>query len=815
MTPERWAQVKSLFADALAARPEDRGALLDARCAGDADMRREVESLLASHDAAGDFIETPAASPRPEDERSREGEVIGPYRLERQIGRGGMGAVYLARRADDEYRKRVAVKVIKRGMDTDEIVSRFRRERQTLANLDHPNIARLLDGGTTDDGLPYFVMEYVEGRPLDAYCTAEGLSTRDRLRLFRTVCGAVQFAHRNLVVHRDLKPDNILVTADGTPKLLDFGIAKLLRGGEQGTVAATRPADRLMTLDYASPEQLKGETISTATDVFSLGVMLYELVSGTHPFRREGRPPYAIEVAICEEEPPRPQPGELGLIVMMAIRKEPARRYGAANELDEDLRRYLEGLPVAAHADSLRYRATKFVRRHRAGVAASAVVALSLVAGLIGVSVQARIARAERDRAGLEADKARRVSAVLEQMLSAADPEVDGRDVRVVSVLDEAARRVGIELAQQPDVRAAVRSVIGNTYFSLSLYPEAKAQLTEALALFEALQGPDALETATTRVNLALVYLEESDFETAERALTQARASLETPRRRADGTELRARVLNGLGLVHARRGEGEAAEPLYRDALALTRRLYGDTDLRTAEIVNNLAVSAQARADLPEAERLYREALRIATALKGDRHPDVATAISNLAGVLHSRGQLAEARVNYERALALRRELLGDEHSSVTFTAFSYAELLNDLGDYAASLAMNRGVLAQRGRSLPARHPVVPAALVSSGRARLGLGDRAGAERDIREGLALRRAILPPAHWLIASTESALGECLMARGNMAEAEPLLTSSYARLLESRGPDHERTRDARRRLVRLYELTGRASLAASLR
>ncbi|MEX2271797.1 MAG: serine/threonine-protein kinase [Vicinamibacterales bacterium] len=810
----RWAEIKALFGEALELTPADRTRLLDARCAADPNLRREVESLLASHDAAGDFIETPASVTLAPEDRSRAGDLIGPYRIEREIGRGGMGAVYLAVRADDAYRKRVAVKVIKRGMDTDEIVARFRRERQTLANLDHPNIARLLDGGTTDDGLPYFVMEYVEGEPLDRYCESRALSIRERLRLFRTVCSAVQFAHRNLVVHRDLKPDNILVTADGTPKLLDFGIAKLLTGADGGTVAPTRAAERMMTLDYASPEQLRGEAVSTATDVFSLGVMLYELVSGRHPFRRDGRPAYAIEVAICEDEPLRPGAGEIDLIVLMAIRKEPSRRYGAANELDDDLRRHLEGLPVAAHADSVGYRASKFVRRHKVGVAASALIAASLVAGIIGVSTQARIAAAERDRARVEADKARRVSAVLEQMLRAADPAVDGKDVTVAAVLGEASRRARIELAAQPDVRAAVRAAIGNTYYSLGLYDEAAAELQEALSLSESLHGRDAVETTDARVKLAYVHLEQGDVEAAERGFARAMTSLEAARAR-DVRDVRSRVINAMGLMAARRGQSDAAIAHYREALDITRALYGDMDLRVAEITNNLAVQAQAKANLDEAERLYRDALRVAQTLQGERHPGYATALSNLAGVMHSQGRLIEARPLYEQALALRTELLGADHSDLAFTEFNYADLLLQQGEFEPARAVTARILARRGRALPERHPIVPAALINQGRARLGLGDGAGAERDIREGLMLRRAMMPPDHWLIANTESILGECLMVRGRVKEAEPLLVWSYQRLLANRGPAHERTRDARARLVRLYETTGRPQLAAGLR
>ncbi len=810
--PERWAEVKHIFASVVDLPREERADVLDDRCGQDVALRAEVESLLRAHDTAGDFIERPAVLSTLGPSAILHGRTIGPYRLEREVGRGGMGAVYLAVRADDEYRKLVAVKVIKRGMDTAEIVTRFRRERQTLANLEHPNIARLLDGGTTEDGLPYFVMEFVEGRPLDDYCEGHRLSRNDRLRLFRVVCGTVQFAHRNLVVHRDLKPDNILVTADGTPKLLDFGISKVLSADpDQGVVAQTRPAERLLTLDYASPEQLRGEPVSTATDVFSLGVMLYELLSGTHPFRKPDRPPYAVETAICEEDPPRPGLGaDLDAIVMTAIRKDPAQRYGSTLELDEDVRRYLEALPVVAHGETLRYVAAKFVRRHTGAVAATALVAASLVAGIVGTSWQARVAQAERDRARIETSKAERVSAVLEGMLGAADPSVDRRDVTVAEVLDGASQRVATELSGQPEVRGAVRRAIGNTYLSLGMNDRAERELREALEIARATHGRDSLAAARAQVDLANVTLNAQKLDEAEREFTGARRVLEAARPQAE--ETRAAAINGLGLIAAARGRGADAERHYREALAIRRALFGDSASSVAEIINNLAVQAQARADLDEAERLYREALRIVRANRGDQDPGTAAASSNLAGVLQSKGKLDEAQALYEQTLAMRRKILGPNHPNVSFTEFNYADLLVQRGDHKRALELADGILARRGSSLPPNHPMIPAALLIAGRTRLALGDAAAAERDVREAVALRRKLLPPGHWLIANTESVLGECLLAGRKMAEAERLLTASYERLLADRGPDHERTRDARARLSRLYRELGRPSEAA---
>ena len=422
---ERWARVKELFEAAADLDPNARTALLEKECGGDEALRSEIESLLKSDEQTDGFIEQPVfAIPRdlfPDNvEEPVAGRHFGAYQVIREIGRGGLGAVYLAARADDEYRKQVAIKVIRRGLDTDDIIRRFRTERQILAQLDHPNIARLIDGGTTDDGLPYFVMEYVNGEPINAYCDANALATTERLTLFRKVCAAVTYAHQNLVIHRDLKPSNILVTQEGEPKLLDFGIAKLLSTGDE-LFTQTIPALRVMTPEYASPEQVKGEKITTTSDVYSLGGLLYELLTGQRPYRLKTRTPEEIARAITEQEPerpstavsPRPDPispqsairnpkllrGDLDNIVLMAMRKEPARRYASVGQFSEDIRRHLTGLPVVARKDTVRYRTEKFIRRHKVGVAAAALIALTLIGGLIATFWQARRATQQRDRA--------------------------------------------------------------------------------------------------------------------------------------------------------------------------------------------------------------------------------------------------------------------------------------------------------------------------------------------------------------------------------------------------------------------------------
>ncbi|MEN3335367.1 MAG: eukaryotic-like serine/threonine-protein kinase [Blastocatellia bacterium] len=444
MHPERWRLIDEMFHAAVELSANERRNFLERACGGDALLRAEIDKLLDGYDRAENFIETPPwfdetlITLSESDEGPLAGLRLGAYEVIREIGRGGMGTVYLAARADEEFRKQVAIKLVTAGFDHESIIQRFRNERQILAGLDHPNIARLLDGGTTETGAPYFVMEYIEGETIRAYCDSHRLTTNERLKLFRTVCAAVHFAHQNLVVHRDIKPGNILVTADGTAKLLDFGVAKLLSPMAQ-TGESTEATSRAMTPEYASPEQARGETITTASDVYSLGVLLYELLAGHRPYSVNSRSLIAVIEAICEQEPAKPSTavsrtvsaaeaggsaavtltpeavskargsephrlrrelqGDLDNIVLKAMRKEPQRRYASVEQFSEDIKRYFQHLPVLARQDTLSYRTSKFMSRHKAGVAAAALVIIALLAGAVTTLWQAHVARQERDKA--------------------------------------------------------------------------------------------------------------------------------------------------------------------------------------------------------------------------------------------------------------------------------------------------------------------------------------------------------------------------------------------------------------------------------
>ncbi len=849
MADERWLRVKSLFGEALDLPPDRRAALLDGQAADDPSIAAEVRSLLEAHQTAGHFIETPAgvAAARAAGLAvAVEGRLVGPYKIIREIGRGGMGTVYLAARADGSFDRQVALKVLRPGLDTEEILQRFRHERRTLAGLDHPNIARLLDGGSTADGLPFFAMEYVEGTPIDRYCNERRLPVAGRLDLCCTLARAVQAAHRALVVHRDLKPDNVLVTPDGTVKLLDFGIAKVLTPHATRT-PETRAAWRPMTPEYASPEQVLGQPITTSTDVFALGILLYELLTGRRPFGGSlgadagsvgaGAParPKLLEQEILEGAPPLPSAvvtdsfaaacgttaaalrrqlaGDLDAIVAMALRKEPHRRYGAAEGMADDIRRHLASQPVLARKGAFAYRAGRFLRRHAFGAAAAAIVAVLLAAGVIGVVWQARVAGVERDRARIETEKAREVNAFLQEMLRSPDPQNQGRAVTVVDTLDRAARRLDRERGIHPEVEAGVRCALGAAYGALGLYEPAEIQLRSALSRLPTSSVADRARAAEVETELAGVLSGRGDAAAAEALYLRALAALDAAGQAS--TLPRADVLNGLGEVLRGRGDDAAAETRYREALAIRQRLLGDGDVLVAESLNNLAVVEHGRNNLAEAERLYRRSLEIVRAARGDEHPGVPAGLTNLATVVGTRGDLAEAERLYREALALRRRLLGDAHPDVAFTMYALADMLFSMRRYTDAAAICREVLAREGLSLPPVHPLTAATVLVLGKSLLEAGDAAGAEPALRRALSIRREVLPDGHWQTASAESALGRCLAREGRFAEAEPLVVGAYERLKADRGPAHERTVDALANVVDLYTRWHRPGKLAAYR
>jgi eukaryotic-like serine/threonine-protein kinase len=793
----RWPLIERLFHQTLERPEAERVAFLREHAGGDDSLVREVEALLDADRRSHTLLDAPVPGSLPA------GLRVGPYAIERILGSGGMATVYLARRADRQFDKLVAIKLVHQGLAAALGGGRFETERQVLARLEHPHIARLLDSGTNEFGQPYLVMEWVDGVTLDAWLASERPALDRALDLWLELAGAVAYAHRNLVIHRDIKPSNVLVAADGSAKLVDFGIAKLVE--QSGMDVQTRTT--LFTPRYASPEQLSGGTATTATDVFGLGLLLCEQVAGVHPFHRAGPLPQDQMAAVLADEPDVPArvPADLAAIIRMALRKEPERRYASVEAFAEDVRRYRRGLPVVAQPETSLYKARKFASRHRAGVAVAAVAVLAVGAAAVLFARQARITAVERDRANLEAQKATQVNRFLQNMLSAADPTREGRDVRVADLLDRASGRLAAELRGQPQVEAELRATLASTYQGLGLFDKALAQARQSLALREATRPADDPDVARALIGLGNALFEHGDFSEAEAPLRRGLAILE--RKGLGGTMDAADGRRYLGGVLNDVGRYEEAERSYREAIAAYRRLLPQDDEHVGRALDDLAVSFDNRQQFARAEPLHREALAIMKRVRGPEHLEVAQTAHNLATALDAMSRFVEAEALYREALAIQLKLLGENHSKVVLTRSSLADSFWIRKDYRNAEVFARAALASAERGLPPGHPLTAYAHIEVGQTLTDAGRPAEGEPHLRKALEMRRKLLPAGHWLLANSQSVLGGCVLAQRRFDEAEALLLPSYKRLLEDRGPANEKTRDARRRLAMLYRAWGR--------
>jgi tetratricopeptide (TPR) repeat protein len=752
------------------------------------------------------------------------------YRLEGEFARGGMGRILLAR--DRRLGRMVAVKEL-HSQAGPGARGRFVREALVTARLQHPAIVPVYEAGLWPDGLPFYAMKLVEGRSLDSLIRG-GAGLQPRLALLPhliAVADAVAYAHSQRVVHRDLKPANVLVGPFGETVVVDWGLARVLDQADwpgPEAPATTAPADGgtlagtvLGTPHYMPPEQARGEAVDERADVYSLGAMLYFLLAGGPPYAGTTSAEVLASAATGRPEPVdrrEPEaPADLVAIVGKAMAASPAERYPSARELASDLRRFQTGQLVSAYRYSTRELMRRFVRRHRGAVlltvTLTAALAVAIAGGFLGVRRQARVAELQRDRARAAAEKAERVNSFLREMLASADPRVSGRDVTVAALLDAAAARVEPELGGQPQVKAGVLSTLGTTYQGLGLFEPAREHLRAAHEAAVAAFGRESGEAAEALARLAGAVEDMGDPQEAERLDREALGMLQRLGE-ADGTvgvAVRAdlaRVLQGLG-------QSEAAEALYRETLAMQRRLDGERSASVATTLNNLGVLLGQRGDWAAAAPLHREALEIIRGVRGPEHPEVASAMSSLGAVLEETGDLPGAEALYRDSLALRLKVLGPDHPDVTRSRYALAGLLRRRGDPEGALALSRQVLALRGRTLPDGHPMVAASLQTAGLSLMDLGRAREAEPLLRESLALRRRVLPPDHWLLASAESVLGACLTAEHRYREAEALLLHAAASLEASRGGSHERTVEARKRLVALYEAWGRPQRAASWR
>jgi serine/threonine protein kinase/tetratricopeptide (TPR) repeat protein len=877
MSDAPYERIKQLMLAARERPPSERAAFLATECGGDDALRREVESLLehvtgapgvlASGSGSGAGATGTGSSETKPDPRAGEAGTgeggadpgrIGPYRLVRLLGEGGMGQVFLAEQTAP-IRREVAIKLIRRGLDTDRVVARFESERQALAMMDHPGIARVFDAGADRDGRPYFVMERVHGEPITTYCERHPLPLRERLELLLRVCAAVQHAHQRGVIHRDLKPSNVLVAEqDGrpAPKVIDFGIAKAIETAP-GAETLTVQGQMVGTPEYMSPEQagVVPGGVDTRTDVYSLGVILYELLTGSVPHPLDAARPSDFLRRIADAEPPRPSAavpgagrgpaadatrgrgrgaatqtrrglaGDLDMIALTALRKEPARRYASVEAFAADIGRHLEGRPIAARPDTWTYRSATFVRRHRAPVVATA--AGLVVLGVLGASYAVRL-RAERDRANAAREEAEAVTAFLAGMLESPDPAMQGRDVTVRSVLERAAGQIEGEMRSRPRLAARLDEAIGRAYYGLGDLARSEHHLRRSLATRERLLGPGAPATLDVRGALWGTLTDADRYAEAE---SLARVNLAESRRSGrdeDGESLRA--LNAVANLAHYQGREAEAESLYRAVLdryrrfapddssghsntstllanllsdqaryaeaesiyvlevAVHHRLYGADHPLALGIANNLALIRMQTGHFERAESLLVQVVRSRSRLQGPRHPDTIDSKHNLGVVYEQMGRYAEAETLLVEVLDEQRRITGDRGAGTLIVMNQLARVFANHGQLARAETLMRETLAGRRATLGPEHvgtlgTQVWLAIV------LGRRDKtAEAEALFARTLEVQRRVLGPRHTNTLNTAFMAGELELDAGRPARAAPLLEAAAAGVGEAFGEDH---------------------------
>lgn len=829
LAAERWAALRARFEEFAELPAAERDRRLAAVGEVDPALARELRRLVDADAVASGPLDRPAADaaaallPTEMGESSANADAVsslaglrlGAWRLIERLGQGGMGEVWLAERADGEFDQQAAVKIIKRGMDSEEVLRRFRRERQILARLEHPRIAHLLDGGLAPDGRPYFVLERVRGATILEWAARQALGVEQRIALILQAAEAVEFAHRNLVVHRDLKPSNILVGEDGQVKLLDFGIAKLLDPGEDADV--THTAAMMLTPRYAAPEQLLGEPATTATDVYALGAVLYELLAGELPHRRGAGTPADLVRATAREtiEPPsmvaaraggatgwgRRLSGDLDTILLRALAREPERRYPSVAAFADDLRRHLAGRPVLARPDTAGYRVSKFVGRHRAGVAASALALVALVAGLAVVVVKERSARAQ-------ATRARAAQEFLGSLFLLADPDqTQGAKLTARDLLDRGAARVETTLAGQPELLSEMLSLLGRVYVQLGVhteaerlferaleldrgrlgdedprlaesyrllggalhrqakYPAARPVMERALVLYH--RGGDELATTKALQDLALLARAQGDGEQARKLLLQvvsARSRLGEP----DSPDL-AKSLNNLGLVFWREKRYRAAALVFERALAIHLKNEGEVSSLVAGTEENLAMVLNLAGEGEAARPHIERAVSVLERLFDRPHPKIGNALSSAGYLAGTRGEPERAAELYLRSIAVYEAAGSADHPDAAYPVRHLGTLRAKAGDQRAALALYERALGIRERAFGLEHRLVAETLGDIAAAQRALGELDAAEASLRRALAVTRVAGGPKHETTTQALLNLGELLLARGRAAAA----------------------------------------------
>jgi len=822
MPESRWDKIQLIFEEALTLQDEKREAFLVEKCGHDKELLKEVSDLINADSTENSLLDSSPFSALDSGALlDLIGQEVGPYKITRKLGEGGMGAVFLAARTSQDFEQEVALKLLNFGLPSEHLMQRFNSERQILAGLDHPNIARLFDGGVSKQGWPFFTMEYVHGLPVTEFCKQNQLTVEAQLELFIVICDAVQYAHRNLVIHRDIKPANILVREDGTVKLLDFGIAKIL-SADRVQPALTQTGVLPMTPEYASPEQIKGEPITTASDIYSLGVLLYELLAGERPFQFKTRQPSEIEKIICESQPTRPSQtvressgrslksklaGELDKICLMALRKEPERRYDSVEQFKNDIKNYLSNLPVVAQGESFGYIASKFALRNRLLLSSVAIACTIIIGLIVGYTIQLKT---ERDKALFEQQKTEQIAEFLSDLFKVSDPsESRGEEITARELLEKGAEKVETELAEQPSVLARVLGVIGNVYESLGLYDQAEKNLEQSLDLTKSEFGERSLPASLALAELADAVLNKADFSRAESLIVEAFSiQKELPNvkeleflktklllgevafhlgefNRADSLynlvlegqtrslpenhkEL-GRTYNAIASVQISLGDFEKAEVFYRKALRVYEQEFGAESANVAVILNDLAYTLRKQGKLDIAEEMYRKVMKLNERIYSADHPNTGWTLNHLSRLFSLTGKLDEAEPMARRALKIRIAAMGEAHPATAASRGNLASILSKKNRLKEAEVLYRENEKQL-RKLGGEHPHVAAATFSVGRILMKQGRFLEAELHLENSLKIHRKTLPVRHPRIAQGLTALGEIYLNTNRAKEAE---------------------------------------------
>lgn len=796
----------------------------------------EVKSLIASFESADDFLETPTNKNQiflfdRDQTHPLLGKHLGQYLIEEVIGSGGMGIVFVGKRDDKEFDQKVAIKILKQGLTSKYLVYRFETERQILAKLQHPNIAKLFDGGKTEDGLPYVVMEYIEGVPITEYCENKKLDIKSRLKLFILVCDAVQYAHQNLIVHRDIKPGNILVNKQRRPKLLDFGVAKLLDETiMQKNINLTKTKMWHLTPEYASPEQINGDAITTSSDIYSLGVLLYQVLTGFQPYLIKNISPVAISKIVTEDRIIKPSEiyksnkspnelnssdeinkklsntlkGDLDNIILKAMHKDPGQRYKSVQEFSDDINRYLTGLPITARKDTITYRVSKFVNRHRIGVALFVLFNLIVLFSISAIIYQGRIAAKERDKANIENKKFVKVNSFLQEMLSSVDPTEIGRDVKVYDILEKAAKNVNTELKDQPEIEAAIRSTLGNTYVNLGEYKKGKPLLDSAYNINLSLYGENSKETAESIHDLALYYDWTGDYKIADslygKSVIILRKVLKKP------TERFADVLSDYGIVKMYFEKYNKADKLFTEAIDIALSTYGEKNRNTAVIMNNFALNLTDEGKLDEAEKYYKKSLAILIELLGENRPEVGTSYNNLAYLymIKKDYKLAEEYIN--KSYRLKLKLKGKDHPDVGLALNNLGVINFKMKNYSKSEKYLKDAIVQYRKSFSPDHPQIALSQYWLGKIYLETGRLGKSKAYLTKSLRTRIKKLPKENKDIWRSKAELGICLLKQKKYKYAEKFLPSTLNYYKKNFASDTEPIKRLYKNTIKLYESLG---------